>query len=41
VIFADEPMSEDIYNRLLNDIGYDEKELSRRLTREAMRKANI
>lgn len=41
VIFADEPMSEDVYNRLLNDIGHDEKELSRRLTREAMRKANI
>ncbi|MNU96602.1 E3 ubiquitin-protein ligase ipaH3 [compost metagenome] len=41
VIFADEPMSEDVYNRLLTDIGYDEKELSRRLTRAAMRKANI
>lgn len=41
VVFADESMSEETYDRLLIDLGYDEKELSRRLTRAAMRKANL
>ncbi|UVK97768.1 dermonecrotic toxin domain-containing protein [Pseudomonas sp. B21-048] len=39
VVFADKPMSEDNYNRLLVDLADDEKELSRRLTRAALRKA--
>lgn len=41
VVFNDDPMSEDVYNRLLVDLGYEEKELSRRLTRAAMKHANI
>lgn len=39
VVFADDPMSEDLYNRLLNDLGYSEKEWMRRLTREALARA--
>ena len=41
VVFNDDPMSEDVYNRLLVDLGYEEKELSSRLTRAAMKHANI
>ena len=40
-VFSGTPISEDIYNRLLIDLGDEEKELSRRLTREAMTRANI
>ncbi|WP_223466595.1 dermonecrotic toxin domain-containing protein [Pseudomonas sp. GL-RE-26] len=40
-VFSGTPISEDIYNRLLVDLGDEEKELSRRLTREAMTRANI
>lgn len=39
VVFADTPMSDDLYNRLLNDLGYNEKEWMRRLTRQALDKA--
>ncbi|KPG94512.1 hypothetical protein AEQ67_22970 [Pseudomonas sp. RIT-PI-q] len=39
VVFADEPISEAIFDRLLVDLGDEEKELSRRLTREALRRA--
>jgi len=41
IVFSGTPISEDIYNRLLIDLGDEEKELSRRLTREAMTRANI
>ncbi|WP_447794038.1 dermonecrotic toxin domain-containing protein [Pseudomonas farris] len=41
VVFSGIPISEDIYNRLLIDLGDEEKELSRRLTREAMSRINI
>jgi hypothetical protein len=34
-------MPDATYDRLLNDIGYREKELSRRLTREALNKAGL
>ncbi|MBL0794160.1 MULTISPECIES: NEL-type E3 ubiquitin ligase domain-containing protein [Pseudomonas] len=40
-VFTPEPMSDQTYERLLRDIGYQEKELSRRLTREAMSRARI
>ncbi|WP_419711844.1 dermonecrotic toxin domain-containing protein [Pseudomonas sp. NFX224] len=39
VIFADEPISEAHFDRMLTDLGDSEKELARRLTREALRKA--
>lgn len=39
VVFADEPISDAIFDRLLVDLGDEEKELSRRLTREALRRA--
>jgi hypothetical protein len=39
VVFADEPISEAIFDRLLVDLGDEEKELSRRLTREALKRA--
>ncbi|KPU58371.1 hypothetical protein AN403_2734 [Pseudomonas fluorescens] len=39
VVFADEPFSDAIFDRLLVDLGDAEKELSRRLTRQAMRRA--
>jgi hypothetical protein len=39
VVFADEPFSDAIFDRLLVDLGDAEKELSRRLTRAAMRLA--
>jgi len=41
VIFTEEPMSEEFHDRLLNDLGYDERELSRRLTRDALKKAGL
>lgn len=40
-IFTDEPMSQRRYNRLLDDLGYQRKELSRQLTREAMGLAGL
>ncbi|MCE6981010.1 hypothetical protein EI534_27330 [Pseudomonas frederiksbergensis] len=39
VVFADEPISDAIFDRLLVDLGDEEKELSRRLTRAALRRA--
>jgi hypothetical protein len=39
VVLTDEDMSDEVYGGLLNDIGYEEKQLSRRLTREALQKA--
>ncbi|MNI61621.1 hypothetical protein D3C73_1169020 [compost metagenome] len=39
VVFADEPISDVMYDRLLVDLGNDEKELSRRLTRAALKRA--
>ncbi|MCS3419317.1 hypothetical protein M2399_004354 [Pseudomonas sp. BIGb0450] len=39
VVFSRQPMSDDLYNRLLNDLGYKEKEWMRRLTREALARA--
>jgi hypothetical protein len=39
VVFADEPFSDGIFDRLLVDLGDAEKELSRHLTRQAMKRA--
>ncbi|VVN17861.1 dermonecrotic toxin domain-containing protein [Pseudomonas fluorescens] len=39
VVFADEPISEAHFDRMLSDLGDSEKELARRLTRAALRKA--
>jgi hypothetical protein len=39
VVFADEPFSDAVFDRLLVDLGDAEKELSRRLTRTAMSRA--
>jgi hypothetical protein len=39
VVFADEPISEAHFDRMLSDLGDSEKELARRLTRDALRKA--
>ncbi|CAI8963468.1 RING-type E3 ubiquitin transferase [Pseudomonas sp. IT-P253] len=39
IALADEPITDAVYDSLLNDIGYEEKQLSRRLTREALQKA--
>lgn len=39
VVFADEPISEAHFDRMLTDLGDSEKELARRLTRDALRKA--
>jgi len=39
VVFADEPISETTFDRMLVDLGDEEKQLARRLTREALRKA--
>lgn len=41
VVFADEPLSDATFDRLLVDLGDDEKTLSRRLTREAMKRAGL
>ena len=39
LVFSGEEMSDDLYNRLLNDLGYNEKQWMRRLTREALARA--
>ncbi|WP_309139814.1 MULTISPECIES: NEL-type E3 ubiquitin ligase domain-containing protein [unclassified Pseudomonas] len=39
VVLSGEAMSDELYSRLLNDLGYHEKEWMRRLTREAMDQA--
>ncbi|MEX5580279.1 NEL-type E3 ubiquitin ligase domain-containing protein [Pseudomonas lurida] len=39
VVFSDEPMGDELYNRLLNDLGYNQQEWMRRLTRRALDKA--
>jgi hypothetical protein len=39
VVLTDEDMSDEVYFRLLHDMGYEEKELSRKLTRAALQKA--
>ncbi|EJM84502.1 hypothetical protein PMI34_04500 [Pseudomonas sp. GM74] len=39
VVFADEPISDETFDRLLVDLGDGEKELSRQLTRAALRQA--
>ncbi len=39
VVFSDEPMGDELYNRLLNDLGYNQQEWMRRLTRRALAKA--
>lgn len=36
VVFSGEPLSDELYNRLLNDLGYSSQEWLRRLTREAL-----
>ncbi|MHA6128724.1 NEL-type E3 ubiquitin ligase domain-containing protein [Pseudomonas fluorescens group sp. PF-1] len=41
VVFADEPFSDAVFDRLLVDLGDAEKELSRRLTRQAMKRAGL
>jgi hypothetical protein len=41
VVFADEPISEATYNRILIDLGDNEKDLSRRLTRAALTRAEV
>jgi len=40
-VFTGMEMSTETYDRLLRDIGYQEKELRRQLTREAMSRAGI
>ncbi len=40
-VFSGEPMSQRQYEKLLNDIGYQRNELSRELTRKAMKTAGI
>lgn len=39
MVFTDAEMTDEVYARLYRDIGYDEQELSRRLTRAALKKA--
>jgi hypothetical protein len=39
LVFADEPISETAYDRVLVNLGDEEKQLARRLTQEALRKA--
>ncbi|MGL6247101.1 NEL-type E3 ubiquitin ligase domain-containing protein [Pseudomonas sp.] len=36
VVLTDKDMTDEVYDSLLHDIGYEEKQLSRRLTREAL-----
>lgn len=36
VVFTNEPLPDELYNRLLNDLGYNEKEWMRQLTRQAL-----
>ncbi|MBF6032456.1 hypothetical protein H8F23_04250 [Pseudomonas sp. P155] len=40
-VFSGEAMSQEHYDKLIDDIGYQRKELSRELTREAMRVADL
>jgi hypothetical protein len=40
VVFTGTEMTDAVYERLLNEIGYDEKALSRRLTGEALQKSD-
>jgi hypothetical protein len=35
-VLTDEEMTDEVYGGLLIDIGYEEKQLSRRLTRQAL-----
>ena len=39
VVLADQPLSNAIYERVVIDLVDDEKQLSRQLTREALRRA--
>jgi hypothetical protein len=39
LVFADEPISDAAFDRLLVDLGDAEKQLSRQLTRDALRRA--
>ena len=41
VLFADTPISEATYNRVLIDLVDEERGLARRLTRDAMRRAGL
>jgi hypothetical protein len=41
VVFTGDEMTDEVYERLYNDIGYDEQELSRRLTRAALNTAGL
>lgn len=41
VVFTGEEMTDEVYDRLYSDIGYDEQELSRRLTRVALTRAGL
>ncbi|UVM34117.1 hypothetical protein LOY36_05225 [Pseudomonas sp. B21-019] len=36
LVLTDEEMSDEVYDGLLNDLGYEEKQLGRRLTRQAL-----
>jgi hypothetical protein len=38
VVLTDQDMTDEVYGRLLHDMGYEEKELSRTLTRAALQK---
>ncbi|MFJ7282831.1 NEL-type E3 ubiquitin ligase domain-containing protein [Pseudomonas sp. NPDC099000] len=38
VVLTDEDMTDEVYGSLLHDMGYEEKELSRKLTRAALQK---
>jgi hypothetical protein len=40
-VLTEEPLTDAVYESLQRDIGYEEKGLSRRLTREAMARAGI
>ncbi|RBJ70189.1 hypothetical protein C3L29_036815, partial [Pseudomonas sp. MWU12-2534b] len=41
VVFDEAPISDAVFDRLLVDLADDEKELARRLTREALRRAGL
>jgi hypothetical protein len=41
VVFTGDEMTDEVYERLYSDIGYDEQELSRRLTRAALNTAGL
>jgi hypothetical protein len=38
VVLTDQDMTDEVYGQLLHDMGYEEKELSRKLTRAALQK---